>query len=233
MTTHRDWIEAHKDYPHEDWCLVWPFAREKRTGRGQFGGNEEGEERWAHRVMCEAVHGPAPAEKPQAAHSCGNGHEGCVNPRHLSWATNSENQLQRYAQGRGNPNANGSISMFTPEQIAEIQSLYGQMTQMEIAARFNCSLGTVQYYLKYREQRGHTGGKIKHWSPDEDAVLRAGIAEGKTFPQISKALPGRATDSVAARAYRLGLKSGAPVLKITDRPGFSFFPNGEFQGEAK
>jgi DNA-binding CsgD family transcriptional regulator len=231
MATHRDWIEAHKDYPHEDWCLVWPFSREKRVGRGQMS-KEGGGHDWAHRVMCEAVHGPAPPDQPQAAHSCGNGHEGCVNPRHLSWATNSENQLQRYAQGRGNPNANGNISMFTPEQIAEIQSLYGQMTQMEIAARFNCSLGTVQYYLKYREQRGHTGGKIKHWSPDEEKLLERLLTKERcTYPEAAKVI-GRDSGSVAGKARRMGLKSGFQVTKITDRPGFSF-SNGSRNQEAE
>ena len=217
------WLLDHKDYPH-DYCLIWPFARESRVGRGMMS-DSTGKRKWAHRCMCEMVHGPAPDDKPQAAHSCGNGDQGCVNPRHLSWATNSENQLHRYAQGRGNPNANGNKGMFTEAQIAEMRSLYGQMTQMEIAARFGCSLGTVQYYLKYREQRGHAGRKIDHWSPAEDEVLRRHIAAGKNFPEIAK-LIGRPLGAVTSHAYRNGLKSGQPVQRITDRPTFSF-SNGE------
>lgn len=158
------WIEDHKDYPH-DYCLIWPFARETRVGRGMMDVN--GKRGWAHRVMCEAVHGPAPDNRPVAAHSCGNGDQGCVNPRHLSWSTNSENQLQRYAQGRGNPNANGNKSMFTPEQIAEIRAKHGEFTQVKLAEMYGCSPATIQYYLRIREQRGHAGGKIDHWSPDE------------------------------------------------------------------
>lgn len=204
----RNWIEDHKDYPH-DYCLIWPFARESRVGRGMMDG--AGNRRWAHRVMCEAIHGPAPADKPQAAHSCGNGDQGCVNPRHLSWASNSENQRQRYAHGRGNPNANGNKGMFTPEQIADIQAKYGEFTQTKLAEMYGCSLGAIQYYLKYREERGHAGGKIDHWSPEEDDALRGHIANGKNFNQIAKMI-GRSWGATSGRAYRLGLKSGTPPI---------------------
>ena len=212
MTTRTEqWLFDHKDYPH-DYCLIWPFARESRVGRGVMG--DGAGHKWAHRAMCELVHGPAPAGKPQAAHSCGNGDQGCVNPRHLSWASNSENQRQRYAHGRTNPNPVGNKGRYTPKQIAEMQSLYGQMTQMEIAARFGCSLGTVQYYLKYREQRGHAGGKIDHWSPDDDAKLREAILRGDNFTQAA-AYVGRTVGATSGRAYRLGLKSGQPTKRLS------------------
>lgn len=29
------WILAHQDYPHKDWCLIWPFSRDKH-GRGNL-----------------------------------------------------------------------------------------------------------------------------------------------------------------------------------------------------
>lgn len=208
MSRTREWLEAHREYPH-DWCLIWPFARESRVGRGHVSVGE-GETDWAHRVMCEMVKGPAPADKPQAAHSCGNGHLGCVNPRHLSWANNSENQLQRYVDGRGNPNAHGPRSMFTDEQIAEIRAKWGEFTQTKLAEMYNCSLGTIQYYLKYRVQRGHSGDSIKTFRPEEDALLRDGISRRLNFTQIAELLPGRSKAAVSARAYRLGLKSGQP-----------------------
>jgi hypothetical protein len=147
------WLVDHLNYPHKNWCLIWPFYRDPICGRGEVGHN--GEVIWAHRFMCELVYGPAPEDRPVAAHSCGNGHKGCVNPRHLSWATFGENQLQRYADGRPNQNANGNKSMFSEEQIAEIRSRYGELTTIELAKMYGCSIGTIQYYLKYRERRGH------------------------------------------------------------------------------
>jgi hypothetical protein len=145
----REWIEAHKGYPH-DWCLIWPFARDGRVGRGSMNGRGARRSEWAHRVMCEMVHGDAPPDRPQAAHTCGNGHKGCVNPRHLVWKNNSENQRDRAKHGRFQPQWK---KRFTPSMIEELRSLRPQMTQMELAERFECSLGTVQYYLKYRDQR--------------------------------------------------------------------------------
>lgn len=199
------WLEEHLNYPHDAWCLVWPFCRDPYVGRGMVDKRIAGT-RWAHRVMCEMVHGPAPEGRPHAAHRCGNGHLGCVNPKHLFWATVTENQLQRYADGRVNKNANGNKSRYTPEQIEEMRSLYGLMTIVDIAKRFDCSQGTVQYYLKYRDRRGHGAGKIDHWSPDEDDQLAKALADGLRHEDIAK-LIGRSHESVSARASRLRLKS--------------------------
>jgi hypothetical protein len=203
MTTRTEqWLLDHKDYAH-DWCLLWPFARDPRVGRGMMG-SSDGKSKWAHRAMCELVYGPAPIDKPQCAHSCGNGDQGCVNPRHLSWANNSENQRQRYAHGRGNPNANGPKSRFTPTQIAEIKAKYGEFTQTKLAEMYGCSLGTIQYYLKYREERGHAGGKIIPWSPEEDEKLREAVEQGHPL-RVVAGMVGRKFESVTSRMYRLGI----------------------------
>lgn len=200
------WLLDHKDYPHE-YCLIWPFARESRVGRGMMG-DSSGKRKWAHRCMCELIHGPAPIDKPQAVHSCGNGDQGCVNPRHLSWGTNSQNQLDRSRHGRG---ATGKQHKFTPEQIAKMRSQYGEFTQTKLAEMYGCSLGTIQYYLKYREERGHAGGKVIHWTPIEEETLRAGVAAGLNFNQIAKQI-GKKHHTVSSKAYRLGLKSGTPPI---------------------
>lgn len=69
------WIRDHADYQSDE-CLPWPFAIDANVGRGRISFHVDGELLgcWAHRVMCEYVKGPAPADKPQTAHSCGNGH---------------------------------------------------------------------------------------------------------------------------------------------------------------
>lgn len=206
MSKLRNWLVAHRDYRHEDWCLLWPFARDRREGRALA--NVDGH-KLAHRWMCEAANGKAPIDKPQAAHSCGNGHLGCVNPRHLSWATNSENQHQRYAHGRHNPNPEGgNRSRFTPEQIEKMRSQWGEFTQEKLAEMYGVKVQTIQYYLKYREAKGHAGGKVKHWHPDEDDRLREGLANGEVFEQIGLAI-GRSWQSVRSRSNRLGLKRAA------------------------
>lgn len=92
----RAWLEAHVSYEGRD-CLYSPLM----TGpRYYWSFNEGGQQYLAHRWMCEAIHGPNPPEKYQAAHSCGNGQLGCVNPNHLSWATPKENSADYWEAKR-------------------------------------------------------------------------------------------------------------------------------------
>lgn len=126
-------------------CLIWPLSRDPYYGRGRMG--FEGRHYWAHRLMCEMVHGPAPSEYHQAAHNCGNGSGGCVNPKHLEWKTNSENQLDRRAHGT-QAGAKGSRTRFTPEQIEQIRQLKGRLPQIAIAELFGCKRGTIEYWQR-------------------------------------------------------------------------------------
>ncbi len=144
------WLKARVNYQGDD-CLPWPFCTDDRIGRGRIAYN--GRHYWAHRLMCEMAHGPPPTPKHQAAHECGKGHYGCCNPRHLSWKTNSENQLDRRKTGNMLRNRNGNKTVLTEAQIAEIISLKGKISQVAIGAKFGVSLGCVQYWLKYRAQR--------------------------------------------------------------------------------
>lgn len=134
-------------------CVIWPFSRP--TGYGMLVHN--GKSFYAHRFMCEIAHGPAPTPQHQAAHSCGNGHNGCVNPRHLSWQTNSENQLERRRHG-----TNGTRSKLTPEQVLEIRRLKGVKSELELAKMFGVSRSTIQYrwggYFKHRSLKDRQPG---------------------------------------------------------------------------
>lgn len=78
-------------------CVLWPFAT-NGAGYGQVnvGG---GRKVLAHRIACEMRNGPPPSEAHHAAHSCGNGHMGCVAPWHLSWKTATENNHDQDAHG--------------------------------------------------------------------------------------------------------------------------------------
>lgn len=93
-----DWLRANVDFSGSE-CLTWPFYR-KNNGYGEA--TLDGKKSVASRVMCILAHGEPPTPKHEAAHSCGKGHEGCVNPNHLRWATASENQLEREAHGTSN-----------------------------------------------------------------------------------------------------------------------------------
>lgn len=122
-----------------DNCLLWPFVRCLGYGLLRY----RGKQYRAHRFMCVLAHGEPPTSKHQAAHSCGNGY--CVNPRHLSWKTNGENQLDRRRHGTTLAETWGRI---TPKQEEEIRRLRaGGMSTPKLAAMFGVTHSTIQYRL--------------------------------------------------------------------------------------
>jgi len=84
------WIRRHVNYQDVE-CLIFPFPRHK-DGYGTLGLDYK--VIYAHRFMCELVHGDPPTDQHQAAHSCNRGDDGCVNPQHLSWKTPGENHKE-------------------------------------------------------------------------------------------------------------------------------------------
>lgn len=90
------WITAHVDHDG-DACLTWPFKARYSNGYGSawFRGGLTG----AHRVMCILAHGEPPFEGAEAAHNCGKGREACLNPRHLRWATQEDNNNDKILHG--------------------------------------------------------------------------------------------------------------------------------------
>lgn len=137
------WLVAHLDHASQQ-CLRWPFSYDGGVGRGRLGW--KGKSYWAHRLMCELAHGPAPEDKPQVAHSCGNGHMGCVNPLHLSWSDQAENHRDRRKHGTAATNRWGNAGKITREQIDGIRAAKGVETQMATAARFGISHANVRYW---------------------------------------------------------------------------------------
>ena len=89
------WLKEHVDYAGRD-CLTWPFARGKR-GYGNLRIDRNFTS--AHRMMAILALGDPPFDGAEAAHSCGNGHEGCVNPRHLDWKSSKDNNADRCTHG--------------------------------------------------------------------------------------------------------------------------------------
>lgn len=89
------WLTDHADHSSDE-CLIWPFAR---TARGYGTIRVKGSETTASRQMTILAHGDPPSPTHQAAHRCGNGHLGCVNPKHLRWLTCSENNLEKHEHG--------------------------------------------------------------------------------------------------------------------------------------
>jgi len=198
------WIMEHLNYPHQDWCLIWPFTRNSVEGYGTLG--YLGQNYYSHRFMCEMVHGKPPTPKHKAAHSCGKGHEGCVNPHHLSWKTQSENLAECRLHGTAARQFDGKVGRLTDKQVESIKGLRGVKTRVEIADLFNISRATVSdIWLGRTHSIPH---KTKLYSPEEDEKIREAVRRGMTIPQMAEFV-GRPKVGVAARMYRLGLKSGS------------------------
>lgn len=121
----------------EDACLIWPFGK-RWNGYGQVG-DGNGKIAYPHRIMCELAHGSPPTTKHVAAHSCHNGHGGCVHPKHLSWITPRENLLQRRQAGTLTKKRWTKQGVVPDADIVVIQALKGKLNQRKIAEMFGIS----------------------------------------------------------------------------------------------
>lgn len=133
-------LRAHINDPDGP-CLIWPMFRDPDGGYGRIG--YMGKLSYSHRIMCELVHGQAPSPDHEASHSCGNGHGGCVHPKHLSWETRSENHLRRREHGTAATSTWGNRGKLTAEQTAEIRALKGKELQRKTAKRYGVHFETV------------------------------------------------------------------------------------------
>lgn len=139
------WLADHQFYEGDD-CLSWPFgAHEKGRGGVRFNGVPMG----AHRAMCIIAHGPAPIGRNEAAHSCGNGHLGCVNPRHIRWSSSKENRADASRHGtiRGE---RAPTAILTETDVRSIRMMKGKLTHGEIAAQYGVARETIAGLLAGR-----------------------------------------------------------------------------------
>lgn len=125
-----------------DDCLTWPFSR-TLYGYGDLW--VDGVHFPAHRYICKVINGDPPSPDHEAAHSCGNGHEGCINPNHLSWKTPKQNQADRILHDTHKRGERSHLAKLTEDQAREALRLKGLVSQEEIAASFNVSRGAISH----------------------------------------------------------------------------------------
>lgn len=140
------WLNAHVSHEGEE-CLIWPFRR--------FHGGypcvwHNGRETVASRLMCSLAHGEPSDPTLEAAHLCGKGTSGCINPKHLQWKTKAENAEDRVLHGTDYRGSNSPHSVLKDYQVREIRALEGKLIWADIAAKFGVSKSTVFAILKRR-----------------------------------------------------------------------------------
>lgn len=133
-------------YQETDDCITWPYSCD---GRGYGHIWIEGSIKPASRVICERAHGEPPTPKHEAAHSCGMGHNGCVNPKHLRWADATENALDRKKHGTQARGELQGSSKLTEAAVLDIRrrSLLGQ-SQRSLSAEFGVSQKAISKIIR-------------------------------------------------------------------------------------
>lgn len=133
------WIKSMSEHKGDE-CLIWPYSRNKR---GYASMRLNGKTTGAYRMMCEIVNGPPTHSKNECAHSCGKGHEGCINPNHLRWANREENQQDRFIHGTDSQGARCGMSKLSDDKVKEIILLKGKFTTREIAKMYGVHNATI------------------------------------------------------------------------------------------
>lgn len=126
----RGWYDSVKIFDGEE-CLSWPFSRHRNGRPIWVGGGLPSN--LVSRALCIELYGPSPTPKHQAAHSCGNGHLACVNPKHLYWATPKQNVQDMINHGTY---YRGPRPRLTANEVRQIRSTQGKRTATEVAAFF-------------------------------------------------------------------------------------------------
>jgi len=147
--TYSAWFDAHVNYASDE-CLTWPFRRDA-DGYARVGSAG------VHRIMCERAHGPPPTSKHECAHNCGRGNEGCVNPRHLRWATCKENHADKIIHGTINRGECNGAAKLTAQAVMIVRGrLSGGETHTSIANEFGVSREAISAI-----KRGEVWGWLK------------------------------------------------------------------------
>lgn len=131
-------LNAAISFDSED-CLIWPFAKND-AGYGQI--RLGGKTVYVHRLICGEAYGP-PNDGQDAAHSCGNGHLGCINKRHLRWATRAQNIHDTIAHGTAHRGERHNAAKLSRDSVIAIRNLKGKQTLAVTADQFGISISQV------------------------------------------------------------------------------------------
>lgn len=135
----RDWLfESLRQDTDE--CIIWPFTRSKD---GYARVDIDGVLVFASRYVCEIENGPPPSDRHEAAHTCGKGHSGCINRKHVVWKTHRDNIADKRVHGTLPQGEKHNQAKLTEASVLEIRSLRGLVSRKQIAMRFGVGRSTI------------------------------------------------------------------------------------------
>lgn len=146
----RDFVEAlvvdFKRGVVVDPCIDWPYARDddgypRWTHRGQKGTT------LVHRWILIRITGRNPKQL-DAAHSCGRGSSGCVNPSHLRWASRAENEADKNAHGTRSRGEAHHMARWSDALVDDVRVAYAAGERVvSISERTGVPLPTLYAWL--------------------------------------------------------------------------------------
>lgn len=99
-----------------DDCVLWPHGKTK-AGYGVV--HDGPASLFTHVVACTFRNGPRPSPLHEAAHGCGRA--ACINPRHLRWASHTENVGDKRGHGTVVEGERHHAVKMTAELVIEIR----------------------------------------------------------------------------------------------------------------
>lgn len=150
LAFYRNVVQSHEQRAE---CILWPFARNER-GYAVFG-KRRGllNTCLVSRLVCMEVNGPPPSSKSEAAHTCGDGHGGCINPRHLEWKTSKQNKDDQIIHGTRNKGERNGHARLTVSQVRQIRSLVKAHPQRAVADMFGVDQSHVSNIVRGKQWR--------------------------------------------------------------------------------
>lgn len=141
----RRWAQEASRFTGDE-CLLWPFkAQAEGYGVVRLFGRRTMR---VSRYVCLIAHGE-PDGRMDAAHSCGN--RLCCNPKHLRWATRSQNQADTLEHGTHNRGERNYKTTLTEDDVRTIRREREAGTSgVELARRYGITQASVCDIIKGR-----------------------------------------------------------------------------------
>ena len=117
-----------------DDCVVWPYGK-YTSGYGSIGGT------YAHRVAYELHNETTIPRGAEVRHTCGKGHLGCFNPKHLIIGSHADNMRDAVDHGTMRRGVEHPQSKLTESDVLEIVA--DPRGDRQVAEAYNVNGSTI------------------------------------------------------------------------------------------